>query len=106
MGKHKRLTLIEILLILAIIAVLVVWLFPRLLKTLDFNSSAIGIEIPYFGDASGARGLKKIQIQYVSATQCCLANFKVSGIDQAEHANNLMFFGIYGDVLTEKNFIL
>jgi hypothetical protein len=60
MGKRKRLTYIEILLILAIIAVLVVWLFPRLLKTLDFNSSRIGIVIPYIGDASGIGGLNKL----------------------------------------------
>jgi len=60
MGKHKKLTFIEILLILAIIAILVVWLFPRLLKTLDFNSSAIGIVIPYIGDDSGTGGLNKL----------------------------------------------
>jgi hypothetical protein len=64
MGKHKKLTFIEILLILAIIAVLVVWLFPRLLKTLDFNSSAIGIVIPYMGDDSGTGGLNEFESQY------------------------------------------
>jgi hypothetical protein len=57
MGKHKRLTFIEILLILAIIAVLVVWLFPRFLKLLDSNSSIIGTVKPYIGDASGTAGL-------------------------------------------------
>jgi Tfp pilus assembly protein FimT len=42
MGNHKRLTLIEIILILAIAAILVVWLFPRVLKTLDSDSAANG----------------------------------------------------------------
>lgn len=42
MGKHKRLTYIEILLIVAIIAILVVWLFPRILKTFNSNTSTIG----------------------------------------------------------------
>jgi competence protein ComGC len=41
MGKRKRLTYIEILLILAIIAILVVWLFPRFLKMLDTNSAEV-----------------------------------------------------------------
>jgi len=50
MGKHKRLTSIEILLLLAIIAVLVVWLFPRFLKMLDSNSDTIGSVKPYIGD--------------------------------------------------------
>jgi hypothetical protein len=59
MGKHKKLTSIEILLILAIIAVLVVWLIPRFLKILDSNSSTIGKVKPYIGDASGTRGLNK-----------------------------------------------
>jgi Tfp pilus assembly protein FimT len=48
MGKHKKLTTIEILLILAIIAVLVVWLFPRFLKILDSNSSTIGTVKSYY----------------------------------------------------------
>ena len=52
MGKHKRLTPIEIFLILAIIAVLAVWLFPRFLKMLDDNSAAIGPAKPYIRDAS------------------------------------------------------
>jgi len=56
MGKHKRLTFIEILLVLAIIAVLVVWLFPRFLKMLDSNSSTIGTVKPYIGDTSGTGG--------------------------------------------------
>ena len=42
MGKRKRLTYIEILLVLAIIAILVVWLFPRFLKMLDSNSAEVG----------------------------------------------------------------
>jgi len=58
MGKRKRLTYIEILLILAIIAVLVVWLFPRFLRMLDSNSPTVGIVKPYIGDASGTRGLR------------------------------------------------
>ncbi len=49
MGKRKRLTYIEILLILAIIAILVVWLFPRFLKMLDSNSTATGALKPYIG---------------------------------------------------------
>ncbi len=61
MGKHKRLTSIEILLILAIIAVLVVWLFPRLLKTLDSHSSTFGTAKPYIGDSSGSEGLNEFQ---------------------------------------------
>jgi len=52
MGKRKKLTAIEIFLILAIIAVLVVWLFPRFLKILDSNFSAIGTVKPYIGDIS------------------------------------------------------
>ena len=42
MGNHKRLTIIEIILILAIVAILVVWLFPRFLKTLESDSAATG----------------------------------------------------------------
>jgi hypothetical protein len=99
MGKHKRLTSIEILLILAIIAILVVWLFPRLLKTLEFNSSTIGIAIPHIGNASGTGGLNKLQIKYISVTQCCLFSFKVSGIDRAEHWNNLKSIAINWIVL-------
>ena len=52
MGKHKRLTPIEIFLILAIVAVLAVWLFPRFLKMLDANSATIGTAKPYIRDAS------------------------------------------------------
>ena len=59
MGKYKKLTSIEILLILAIIAVLVVWLFPRFLKMLDSNPSTIGNVKPYIGDASGTGDLNK-----------------------------------------------
>ena len=42
MGKRKRLTYIEILLLLAIIAILVIWLFPRFLKMLDSNPAEVG----------------------------------------------------------------
>ncbi len=42
MGNHKRLTLIEIILILAIAAILVVWLFPRFLKLLDSDTATTG----------------------------------------------------------------
>ena len=58
MGKRKKLTAIEIFLILAIIAVLVVWLFPRFLKILDSISPAIGIVKPYIGDTAGTGGVK------------------------------------------------
>jgi competence protein ComGC len=64
MGKHKRLTPIEILLILAIIAVLVVWLFPRFLKILDSNSSAIGTVKPYIEDASGTGSLNRNSLRW------------------------------------------
>ena len=64
MGKHKRLTPIEILLILAIIAVLVVWLFPRFLKILDSNSSAIGTVKPYIEYASGTGSLNKSSLRW------------------------------------------
>ena len=93
MGKHKRLTSIEILLILAIIAVLAVWLFPRLLKTLDFNSSTIGTVKPYIGDAFGTGGLNKLLRKDISETRCCPSTFKVLGIDQTEPWNNLKSFG-------------
>ena len=49
MEKRKRLTYIEILLILAIIAILVVWLFPRFLKMLDSNSAEVGTLRPLTG---------------------------------------------------------
>ena len=49
MGKRKRLTYIEVLLILAIIAILVVWLFPRFLKMLDSNSAEVGTLRPPTG---------------------------------------------------------
>jgi uncharacterized membrane protein YqhA len=54
MGKYKKLTSIEILLILAIIAVLAVWLFPRFLKLINSNSLAVGMVKPYMEQASGA----------------------------------------------------
>ena len=81
MGKRKRFTYIEILLILAIIAVLVVWLFPRLLKTLESDSATTGMITPYPGDALGGGGLHKPQIRYVNSATGCLSSFKVSGID-------------------------
>ena len=85
MGKHKRLTTIEILLILAIIAVLAVWLFPRFLKILDSNSPAVGILKPYIEDAAGTGGLNKFpDLKDFNQTRCCLAVFKVAGIGQAE----------------------
>ena len=49
MGKRKRFTYIEILLILAIIAILVVWLFPRFLKMLDSNSAEVSTLRPPTG---------------------------------------------------------
>ena len=54
MGKYKKLTSVEILLILAIIAVLAVWLFPRFLKIIKSNSDTIGMVAPYMEEASGA----------------------------------------------------
>jgi len=53
MGKYKKLTPIEIFLILAIIAVLAIWLFPRFLNILKSNSTTIGIVKPYAEQASG-----------------------------------------------------
>ena len=84
MGKYKRLTSIEILLILAIIAVLVVWLFPRLLKTLDSHSSAIGTAKPYIGGALGTGDLNKLLTKDISWTGCCLSTFKDLSIDPSE----------------------
>ena len=49
MAKRKRLTYIEILLILAIIAILVVWLFPRFLKMLNSKPAEIGMIRPSIG---------------------------------------------------------
>ena len=49
MAKRKRLTYIEILLILAIIAILVVWLFPRFLKMLDSKPTGISRLEPPIG---------------------------------------------------------
>jgi len=86
MGKHKKLTTIEIFLILAIIAVLVVWLFPRFLKILDSHSPAIGTVKPYIGDTSDTGGLNKApDPQDFSRTGCGLPAFKIAGIDQAVH---------------------
>jgi hypothetical protein len=51
MGKYKKLTSVEILLILAIIAVLAVWLFPRFLKLIKSNSDAVGMVKPYMEEA-------------------------------------------------------
>ena len=86
MGKHKKLTTVEIFLLLAIIAVLVVWLFPRFLKMLDSNSSAIGTVKPYIGDTSGIGGLNKApDLQNFSRTGCDLSAFKIVGVDQAVH---------------------
>ena len=85
MGKHKRFTAIEILLILAIIAVLAVWLFPRFLKIIDSNSPTVGIVKPYIEDAAGTGGLNKFpNLKDFSQITCCLAVFKVAGIGQAE----------------------
>ena len=54
MGKYKKLTSVEILLILAIIAVLAVWLFPRFIKLIKSNSDTTGMVKPYMEEASGA----------------------------------------------------
>ena len=86
MGKRKKLTAIEIILILAIFAVLVVWLFPRFLRILDSHSPAIGTVTPYIGDTSGTGGLNKASDpQDFSRTGCGLPAFKIAGIDQAVH---------------------
>jgi hypothetical protein len=66
MGKHKRLTSIEILLILAIIVVLVVWLFPRFLKILDSQFSTIGTVKPHIREASGTGSSNKYIIAPVN----------------------------------------
>jgi hypothetical protein len=52
MGKYNKLTSIEILLILAIIAVLVVWLLPRFLKLMNSDSRTIGFVRPFMVEAS------------------------------------------------------
>jgi hypothetical protein len=57
MGKYKKLTPIEIFLILAIIAVLAIWLFPRFLNLLKSHSTTIGISRPYLEQASGTTPL-------------------------------------------------
>ncbi len=54
MARHKKLTSVEIILILAIIAVLVIWLFPRVLKILDTTvSSTLGAVVSYIRTNSG-----------------------------------------------------
>ena len=86
MGKRKKLTAIEIFLILAIFAVLVVWLFPRFLRLLDSHSPAIGTVTPYIGDTSGTGGLNKApDLQDFSRTGCDLSAFEIADIDQAAH---------------------
>ena len=52
MGKYNKLTSIEILLILAIIAVLAIWLFPRFLKLINSNSRTTGFVRQYMIEAS------------------------------------------------------
>ena len=52
MGKYNKLTSIEILLILAIIAVLAMWLLPRFLKSINPNSRAIGFVRPCMVEAT------------------------------------------------------
>ena len=86
MGKRKKLTTIEIFLILAIIAVLVVWLFPRFLKILDSNSPAIGTVKPHIGDTSGTGGLNKFpDLKDFSQTSCSLSAFKLTGCTLSTH---------------------
>ena len=86
MGKRKKLTAIEIFLILAIIAVLVVWLLPRFLKILDSNSPEIGTVKPYIEDTSGTGGFNKApDLKDVNQTSCGLPGFKIAGISQAEN---------------------
>ncbi|MGD8291351.1 MAG: hypothetical protein PVF37_06585 [Desulfobacterales bacterium] len=52
MSKYNKLTSIEILLILAIIAVLAVWLLPRFLKLIHSDSRTIGSVRPSMAEAS------------------------------------------------------
>lgn len=86
MGKRKKLTAIEIFLILAIIAVLVVWLFPRFLKILDSNSPAIGTVKPHIGDTSGTGGLNKLpDLKDFSQSSCGLSTFKIAGCTLSTH---------------------
>ncbi len=86
MGKRKKLTAIEIFLILAIIAVLVVWLFPRFLKVLDSNSPAIGPVKPPIGDTSDTGGLNKFpDLKDFSQTSCGLSAFKIAGRTLSTH---------------------
>ena len=86
MGNHKRLSAIEILLILAIIAVLAVWLFPRFLKILDSNSPTVGIVKPYIEeDAARTGGFNKFPgLKDFSQNRRCLTVFKAAGIGQTE----------------------
>ena len=52
MSKYNKLTSVEILLILAIIAVLAVWLLPRFLKLMNSDSRTIGFVRPFRVEAS------------------------------------------------------
>jgi competence protein ComGC len=63
MAKHKKLTIIEIFLILAIIAVFVVWLLPRFLKMLDINSSTAGTAKPRIEAVSGSENPYKNRLR-------------------------------------------
>ena len=52
MSKYNKLTSVEILLILAIIAVLAVWLLPRFLKLIDSDSGTVGFVKPFMVETS------------------------------------------------------
>ena len=52
MSKYNKLTSVEILLILAIIAVLAVWLLPRFLKLINSDSGTVGFVKPSMVEAS------------------------------------------------------
>ena len=86
MGKRKRLTYIEILLILAIIAILVVWLFPRFLKMLDSNSAEVGTLRPRIGTS------------YIE--RYCLAsdpNFRAPDLRRIHFSEDFDIKGIYNN---------
>ena len=97
MGKHRRLTSIEILLILAILAILVVWLFPRFLKTLDSHSFAIGTAQPQIGDTTGLTGFNRFPAKQFRHTGSCLSDSRFSPIPLAGQSNQLTILARFLD---------
>jgi len=104
MGKRKRLTYIEILLILAIFAILVVWLFPRFLKMLDSNSAEVGtLRLPTGTSYIGKNCLSSDQISGFLSPLATASRESLISKRPIIIANKLSVISTYNSIFNKQN---